>query len=519
MEVFMKKVILTLLIAALITSSTVILSSCEKTTSENDAVITEELQSDETSDAVEETEDNETVVASGNAAYALTKIGTIKDEEIKISVNNDSLTLPEEDSMFKMLTYLGKDSYKMSYDSLEWLGNGYYRVRSNDMEESSYGIIDNKGNTIIPCEAAMLQKMSDRYLYVAYITEQTDNEDECFLFGYIKNKNAVEANTPGLSLPDTENGDVMYKGYAKVYDLDKMRFVPDVEIGRNTVVEACGDCFFVKEEGGYGKATLYNNEGVSVWSVDDNHVNIIANGVFGNFIVGAVQFYDTSGKELWTSDTTAIDLIESQSGNVYFSVKTDDGYYITDANGNKMSDDVYSSIICECDGVLSVIKDKKTILTDKNGNELASLADYRSYFTYKNDGIWEAQKNDMSYVIADKSGIIADNAGKHNGIYTDDENLALVYNNGKYSYDANRIYKNLLDEKLVSVYDVDENGEKVYTNYDETHSAVMLGVADLNTGEIILPCEYGYIEYAAGYIYAYNYSEQSWEIYQVELKG
>lgn len=531
----MKKVILSLLIAALLTSSTVVLSSCKKAAVENDTVSTEQVQTDDTSDIVadtsdivEETEDTDeetkgdaNAVPSGNAAYTLTKVGTIKDEDMSISIAKDAVMLPGEDSMFRILTYLGEDAYGMDFDSHEYLGNGYYCVRTDDMT-FSYGVIDNKGNMIIDCDAAILRTMSERYLYVAYVTEQTDNEDECFLYGKVKSSLTLEAQSPGLSVPNTENGDVMYKGYAKVYDLKEMRFVPNVEIGRNTIVKACGDCFFVKEDGGYGKATLYNSEGASVWSIDDNHVNIIANGIFGNAVVGTMQFYDTTGKELWTSDTSSsnIDLIESHSDSVYLSVKTDDGYYIVDRNGNKLSDNIYSHINSECDGIFCVSKDNKALLIDEEGNEIASLADVRSTFTYQSDGIWEAQKNDMSYVIADKNGIIAENIYKFDDIYADGENRALIYNDGEFTYGLeNKKCERLLNKNLISIYDVDENGEKVYTKYNESQSAAMIGVADMNTGETLLPCKYRTVKYAAGYLYAYDCIEELWEIYQVELNA
>ncbi|MBQ2061288.1 MAG: hypothetical protein II458_01260, partial [Oscillospiraceae bacterium] len=80
-------------------------------------------------------------------------------------------------------------------------------VEALDLNTAQYCIIPAEDGSAVD-DAYLYRFEEERYLLVVYGTEETKNEDEAFFYA-----------TESWFSIQPEDGDVFYKGYAKVYDL------------------------------------------------------------------------------------------------------------------------------------------------------------------------------------------------------------------------------------------------------------------------------------------------------------
>lgn len=518
----MKKCLAVLLTLMLIVS----LAACGLDTKDDSS---ESPASSVSGDAQQETagsaDDEQTTDREGTQQTILSQSGELDDRDGSVQFADDFLFYKDGDGKKHLLTFSGEEKIELGFDSITSDGNGLFVVRTDDLGISATGLADADGNLLIPCEAAFIRKMQGgRYWEAAYAVEETDNEDECFLYGHTKNKNAIEMQSPGDSTPDTDKGDVMYTGYAKIYDIDQKRFVPNVEIGRNCIVKGCGDAFIVKQGGGHGTATVYNDNGDSVMKIEKNNINIIANGVFGNSASSGYIFYDSAGNQLWDSGSKDITLIPSATDDVYLAVKENGLLYITDASGNRVIDTGFDRIESQADELFSVVSGDEAILIDADGKEIAAYSDFRSKWSYIGSGIWELELNEKQEsnfmnIVADKNGVIAERVLKFDeGAYyktvdgSQSLKQCLIYDSGAFATVSAGDCKG----SVMIIKAIDENGEVVYTNEKEGSSRYQaVGLLDLFSGEELLPCEYKEIKISGSYVYARKDGE-SFTVYHIE---
>lgn len=114
----------------------------------------------------------------------------------------------------------------------------------------------NTGEVYLADDAvAILSKLSDRFYYAIYITEETDNEDECFLYA-TKVDDQIEMQT---IFDGPAAGEQMYKGYGVVFDLQQKAFVEGIRIeDRKTEVKAHRDILCLHKDTGW---TFYSADG------------------------------------------------------------------------------------------------------------------------------------------------------------------------------------------------------------------------------------------------------------------
>ena len=217
----------------------------------------------------------------------------------------------------------------------------------------------------------------ERFLYVIYGTEVTENENEAFFYA-----------TPKMFSVTPQDGDTYYKGYARVYDLETRKFVPDVTITNrdSSATYPGGSIFQYVDEN--GENFVYNTDGKAVYETK-------ADVEMGNdfFIVERKAVYDKDGELLFES--TNYPSVIKGSG---LFIK--DGEMVRDMYGNKMFDNpegVYIS--CESGGLFggSNSNAKSCALYDVNGNVVYS-PELESYPTYEGYGIWKFFVSDAEHM-------------------------------------------------------------------------------------------------------------------------
>ena len=202
-------------------------------------------------------------------SYKLTEIGTIEDPEKNFHFS-DGIYVKEEDN-YNLYDYKGKDTGRSALDDGFYYGlDNYYTVAKEGNYPNIYGLVDYEGAEIIPCEAAIIKALSDRYLAVTYGTEETSDEDEALFYatsGY------------GISLVGPNDDDTLYKGYTQVYDLKNKKMVSNIKSESNTEkLEVFGeDICWSKDD---GVTEVYDADGnMIITNKDINDYIEIRNGL------------------------------------------------------------------------------------------------------------------------------------------------------------------------------------------------------------------------------------------------
>lgn len=221
------------------------------------------------------------------------------------------------------------------------------------------GLVDDKGNVVVEEKYAAFNKINERYYKTMEVTEETDNEDEALVYA-----------TDRMISISAEEGDTLYKGVWKVYDIVEKRFVKGAE---GTVAYAIS---------AYGNYLKFTTDDKKDHTVDPNgnelpeNATLFENGCYkaGDYNEGSV--YDENGKKLF--DYSADGFAPSFSTGDYFSAAqygSSTKYALLDREGKVVSaeyDDipyVYGNVV-QCDEKIM----------DFEGNEIYSGASLRVSF-------------------------------------------------------------------------------------------------------------------------------------------
>ena len=422
--------------------------------------------------------------AEAEYGYSLTEVGTFEDPDWEVYVERNILLIYTEDGA-NILTLMGEAVLEDEYVSLTDLGGGYYEV-SNDLEEiNSTGLITGDGEELIPCEAAMISvpdyegEGMPRFLKIGYVTGETDDEDNYFFF-YTERSFALYP----------EEGDILYTGYAKVFDLQEKQFVDGVEINNSNpyCMKVVGDTFLVEDEDGV--TTLYGAEGNEILQTE-RYVEI-----GGGILVFDNTVYDENGEVLYESEHS-ISPISGPRGLI--EEYTGDGKIVLDKNGNQVYDDEYEYIRWEDGSTLTVTEDSEGKLIYADGTVVTTIGSYPDEIAYGFYSVYDSDSSEYALYYPDGREVTGVSYNVDELVMDDDDGNLFVINDGDYTFQPQESYPNTLTYAMIA----DSNDDGYY------------GVIDLFTGEELLPYEYAEVGYANGYVYAYSYEDGVWTVYEV----
>jgi len=218
------------------------------------------------------------------------------------------------------------------------------------------------GDVLLNDGAARISKLSDRYYYVIYVTEETEIEDNAFIYFTAR----TEPDTP-------EAEDTLYMGYAKVYDLEKSAFVDGVEVidaasdvvmsGETLCVEISRNCY-----------DLHLADGTVIAAVENLYPG--SNGLVQKAEKNCVVYDSEFNKITHVVGVSPIAASENTYSTDYFAVRNAENLIgVVDLNGEEVLPCAFSRIAWEQNGYFAVCDaEERVALYHADGTELAGFA-------------------------------------------------------------------------------------------------------------------------------------------------
>lgn len=456
---------------------------------EAESVAAEEMENAE--DSVETQQENAVTGTSIGAdpkitvGYTLQQTGTFADTENLGTMGNSMIIIEDEDEV-SLITSNGGTVTDVG--GCSYLGNGYYILQDLSGEVNSIALYSADGTQLIPFEAADISWLDSavddvteeqRYLKVIYSTGETDDEEEAFFY-----------QTENLISLTVGDDDIMYTGYAKIYDTESRQFVSGVEITNSYMyaAQACGSSFVVEDEEGVTR--LYDGEGNILLEKEGLEDVGFGYVIFSN--ADAYDVYDENGAYRFSSADLLADF-DSTSG--YMQKYTDDGTVLVDIDGEQVLSETYESYYHEHYGLFEMGDDTGAfLLVDGDGNVLASADSIVEVLP----GYYYYLDEDGNGTIVTADGILAEGADSPEELAVVDGTTALVINDQTYSLELAGDYWQGLVPGIISVQSSDTG---------------KYGVFDLFSGTQLLDYNCAVVYSAGDYLYAMQ--EDAWVIYEI----
>lgn len=426
----------------------------------------------------------------------VTEVGTIAyNDQIRFASELPVFrTTVDEMSQYTFLSYLGEDLMGRTWNAYDSFGEGILAAYTYSENVPQCSLINvNTGEVYLDDNACQIQQMSRRFYYVIYATEKTDNQDEAFIYF-----------TDRMFSMAPEEGDLLYKGYAKIFDLEKGKFVPNLTLEEPYDVAICDDKTICVEIDWY-TSDVYTVDGECVGQGVDA-VTVCQNMIVQETSDGLV-IYDSEFNRL---RTVAEGEILSEDAPVY---PTYSGKYLKYYDDNT--------------GLRGVM--------DMGGNELLPaqfVSINNAYFDY----IFAAQKVDGEYrygiYLADGTEILP---CAYDLVYADDD-VPVVH----FSDTADNDYLYIPRVGAVNVNGYSRSGwiyysgeeylvfatGKTMTLPDGEELANILvyspgvGLVELINGQVLIPAEafaYDRVIATEEYLYGINWETKEITVYEVEI--
>ena len=348
----------------------------------------------------------------------------------------------------------------------------------------------NTGEVYLADDAATIRKVNDRFYYVTYITEETDNKDECFIYA-TKVDDTIQLqsiyNQPAES-------DIMYKGYAKIFDLQSKKFVSGLRIeNRETEVQGFKDTLCLYSDAGW---TFYNADGCLL-------AEKMTNVLFGEeYIVRQSREQSREGCEIYDADLKLVNFLEGAEYIGGTNRKCSDRYFEYEENGRV--------------GVMKITGEKVTEPEYSN-----VFQTYGDYIVCRNDD------ETVTVVYGDGSVVIPGSIFK-NAYMTDNmPKITFSISAGEqYTYwfggtllENVTIGTDLIAKRNSNEFLIYSTGEWVkFENASSLTNGLLHteeGIVDVFTGSVLLSGEFKSVIACGEYLYIYN--DGLWTAYSIAL--
>ncbi len=432
----------------------------------------------------------------------------------KVSEQNLSVGIPmtgngglyySKDGKYGIMTFDGKNDTGALWASVKECGK-YFAVSDKALGDSLEpedlnvsGVVDSKGNEILPCEYFMFTALSDRYIKAYKATERTFNEDEAMLY---------VGSASLFSLGPGED-DPIFKGKWQVYDVVKGAFVEGLEGTKKEVsgmgVQAMGDYLVTYAD--TSSETIVDSDG----KVVDESITVFEDGSTAKLVDNKGVVFSPEGEELFTYELDGYIPTDFFDGYYQASKSDADGkkdYVILNTGGEVILDvsDESSSIPKACG---EIIVWNRTAY-DLKGNVLLEKVSYQEYLV--GAPRWAVLlQNEEKAIVAKYDGTVIATVDITDDIHFED-NLTIF----KQGEEGDLYYSHADGDFTLAITaysDVSPWTAKCKVNngvYD---------LIDTYTGEALLENykEYRYsgLDSDVYYIYAKNVNDE-WEIFEIK---
>lgn len=391
--------------------------------------------------------------------------------------------------VYSLLSYKGEDLIGNTYHDFDYFSDGIAVGYDYSGEKPVCELVNtNTGEVLLSDGAAKIEQINDRFYYAIYATDKTENQDEAFIY--------FTEDWVSLS-PDSD--DVLYKGYGKVYDLEKAAFVEALTIENpGEEVQACGSTVCIEVD--WGVFDLYLEDGTVLPGVEDLY---LSDDHMMTYDYDAVTLYDCNFNEITVmedAEPISEDVIYSDT---FFGIMNDERMLgVVDANGNEIMPAQFYGISSYWNGYFVVYdEDFNYGIYDLSGAEVLPCEYDTIYGDSDEMTLRVSGKDDTDYAYLPGIGLVeaADFTNSDDVFY-------------KYPEDGN------YDEMEYLVYSTGES--IVMKDSDEVGPALVCSEADgfveLINGETLM--EGGYDEVWSTKEYVYVLKGDTWTIYQVQVE-
>ena len=427
-------------------------------------------------------------VASSDYHYELTEVASFEGDRRDVSFQYDGAIAFDDDGNPMLVGADGKPLCDgATIRSIEYWADGIYAVALDADDINDTGLVSMTEGELVPFEAAAITYATDdpadaRFLEVIYATEQTDDEDECFIYA-----------TEDMVSVSIGEDDVMYKGYAKVFDLKKGAFVDGVKIdnGSRTALKDLGDSFLVEEKD--GTTTMYSPKGKELWSTKD-YPDVGKNSLCISGSDG-YQIINAKGTPSFTTDGYLNTL--ASTDDLYILNNGDEDAKVIDSEGRVALDGGFESVTGEYGGMFVIKQDGKTVIVDPKGETLADdVQDYTAQSIIPGYIMYQDGDDNRIFFKSDGTTMEIKDGSFYDMVCYDGSDY-LVLKDGSYSLTLDGV--DTLDLALVRAK---ADGSDAYTVYD------------LFTGEQVLDDAYEVVDWAGGYVYAFK--DGTWTVFEAK---
>lgn len=345
--------------------------------------------------------------------------------------------------------------------AVEYLEGGLYEITKDGGDDvNSSALVSEDGKVLIPFECAFYKwpngsingsKVIQNRFIIAYTgTEVTENQEEALFY----TSDSFVTIAPGKD-------DVLYKGYARIFDVKEGKFVGDIKLERLDKYESVhivGNSILLQNDD--KTYTLYDAAGKKLRDFNSrtecSQSAIIEKAESGS----GFTIYDDAAKELYSGEGSC-SVFTSSSG--YFQVYEDGAYKIIDSSGKQVLSEKVDIVYEEDHDLYRIGKDNVKQIVDASGKVLAET---EGMITNTDAGIFEVESGVKEYTLVGPGGVIADKAkAPKSGIYTVDNSIIALNDGSAYlTYDENASYT-ILNGSVLYVDPRNDSAPALYDMY------------------------------------------------------
>lgn len=396
----------------------------------------------------------------------------------------------EEKALDTLLSFDGKNLLNKAYHNYTYFGNGITAAYLFETEVPKAELVNvNTGEVYLADGAAKIEAINDRFYYVIYATEKTENQEECFIFF----TDRMIALTP-------EEGDALYKGYARIFDAEKKQFLGDIQLDKaKTDILICKDTVCIETD--YSTYDIYSADGKRIAeAMEDIYVG--SEYILQETDDGCTVYDSALNKLGFIRDGKPVDNengVYEQVSNRYLEFKNEDYQSgIMTITGKKVLDASfdYSSESWE-DYLVMCNEDDTYALYLGDGTELVAGGTYKSIYKLDDLPLFRMEdQNDKDFLYTPAGKIID---------ITD-------------AVESDGVFYRSTDDYKVKSYLVYSTGEwKTFTNAETLGSGLLKtdeGILDMFSGQTVIAGSYQWVFATQEYVYIYT--DNAYTVYQIE---
>ena len=330
----------------------------------------------------------------------------------------------------------GEKIFEDKIQSVNYLERGLYEYgKAGATDVNSSALADADGNVLVPFECAFYawpansKDTQNRFILAYTGTEETENSEEA-LFYTTDSFSAIGG--PGKD-------DVMYKGYARVFDIQEKKFIEGLQfehVDKYETVNFIGNSILVKNED--ETHTLYDAAGKKICDLSKK-TEINDKYIIERTDSGEYKVYDDTGKDLYSSSGM---ISVPKSSSSYLTAYSDGKYTVIDAEGKTILQTPVEILYSEDKDTFRTKEGSVNKILDASGKALGETEGDCTVLGY---GYYALETGVKTYTIVGPEGPTAEDAKQESYTCYVKDGKVVSFNEGKgyTDYDESAYYKKL----------------------------------------------------------------------------